>query len=206
MISDAKLYGILDLGYVAGADAVAMADRMLAGGIDVLQLRAKKVSEAEILALGRALAPRCREAGVPFILNDYPHLVPETGADGAHIGQDDGPIEIARAAAGPGAIIGRSTHCLAQARAAWAEGADYIGFGPLFSTPTKPDYTPIGTGDIETVFRETPVPAFCIGGIKRENLSVVVAAGAQRVVVVSGILLAADAAGYIADCKAALGA
>jgi thiamine-phosphate pyrophosphorylase len=141
---------------------------------------------------------------VPFILNDFPHLVPETGADGAHIGQDDGPLEIARAAAGPGAIIGRSTHSLAQARAAWAEGADYLGFGPLFATPTKPDYTPIGTEDIATVFREAPVPVFCIGGIKRENLAVIVAAGARRVVVVSGILLAADVAGYIADCKAAL--
>jgi thiamine-phosphate pyrophosphorylase len=204
MLSDARLYGILDLGYVAGADALAMADRMLAGGIDVLQLRAKNSTEAEILALGRALAPRCREAGVPFILNDYPHLVLETGADGAHIGQDDGPIEIARAAAGTGAIIGRSTHSLAQAQAAWAEGADYIGFGPLFATPTKPDYTPIGTEDIATVFRESPVPVFCIGGIKRENLPAVVAAGARRVVVVSGILLATDVAGYIADCKGAL--
>jgi len=206
MLSDAKLYGILDLGYVAGADALAMEDRMLVGGIDVLQLRAKKATEAEVLALGRVLAPCCREAGVPFILNDYPHLVPETGADGAHIGQDDGPIEIARAAAGAGAIIGRSTHSLAQAQAAWAEGADYIGFGPLFATPTKPDYTPIGTEDIATVFRDSPVPVFCIGGIKRENLPAVVAAGARRVVVVSGILLAADVAGYIADCKAALGA
>jgi thiamine-phosphate pyrophosphorylase len=204
MISDARLYGILDLGYVTGGDALAMADRMLAGGIDVLQLRAKKSSEAEILELGRELAPRCRTAGVPFILNDFPRLVPETGADGAHIGQDDGPLEAARAAAGAGAIIGRSTHSLAQARAAWAEGADYLGFGPLFATPTKPDYTPIGTADIATVFREAPVPVFCIGGIKRENLPAVVAAGARRVVVVSGILLAADVAGYIADCKAAI--
>ncbi|MDD5199907.1 MAG: thiamine phosphate synthase [Terrimicrobiaceae bacterium] len=200
----ARLYGILDLGYVSADRASGLADRMLAGGIDILQLRAKESSETEILALGRQLSPRCRAARVPFILNDHPHLVPATGADGVHIGQDDGPIAAARALAGPQAIVGRSTHSLAQARAAWAEGADYIGFGPLFATPTKPEYAPIGTADIAAVFRESTVPVFCIGGIKRENLPGVVAAGAERVVVVSGILLAGDVAAYVADCKAAL--
>lgn len=204
-LSDARLYGILDLGYVPMAGALDMAVRLLRGGVDVLQLRAKAASEDEIVALGRALAPACRAADVPFILNDHPHLVPVTGADGVHVGQDDGPIAAARAAAGPGAIVGRSTHSLAQARAAFAEGADYIGFGPLFATPTKPDYAPIGTADIAAVFAGAPGPVFCIGGIKRENLPAVVAAGAQRVVVVSGILQAADPEAYIADCRRALG-
>lgn len=205
-ISDARLYGILDLGYVAASTATSMATRMIQGGIDILQLRAKGVPESDIRALGIEVAGLCRAAGVPFIINDYPHLVRELGADGAHIGQDDGPIEVAREAAGPGAIIGRSTHSLEQARAGWAEGADYIGFGPLFATPTKPDYTPIGMGDIAAAFQASPVPVFCIGGIKRENLPDIVAAGATRAVVVSGILLAEDVGAYIADCKRALGA
>lgn len=200
-----RLYGILDLGYVARGDALAMAERLLAAKVDVLQLRAKNVDPPVIVSLGRELTPLCRAAGVPFILNDHPRLVPETGADGVHVGQDDGPIEAARAAAGAGKIVGRSTHSVAQARAAWAEGADYIGFGPLFATPTKPDYAPIGIEDIAIVQRESPVPVFCIGGIKRENLPRVVAAGARRVVVVTGLLHAENVSAYAADCREALG-
>jgi thiamine-phosphate pyrophosphorylase len=114
-----------------------------------------------------------------------------------HIGQDDGPIAGARAAAGSGKLVGRSTHSLAQARAARAEGADYLGFGPLFATPTKPDYPAIGLEDIAQAHAEVPDrPIFCIGGIKLENLAEVIAAGARRVVIVSGILLAPDVAAY----------
>jgi thiamine-phosphate pyrophosphorylase len=201
MISDARLYGILDLGYVAAKSAVKMAERMLAGGIDVIQLRAKHSSEEEIIDIGHEVALRCRTVKVPFIINDFPGLVGPTWANGVHIGQEDGPLKVARVAAGPNAIVGRSTHSLEQARAAWEEGADYIGFGPLFATPTKPDYVPIGTGDIARVLRESPVPVFCIGGIKRGNLAEVIAAGARRVVVVSGILQADEVERYVADCK-----
>lgn len=197
----ARLYGILDLGYLPSSGALPMLDRMLAGPIDVIQLRAKGVPEDTIVRLGREVAARCRAASVPFIINDHPHLVPVTGANGVHIGQDDGPIADARAAAGRAAIVGRSTHSLEQARAAWEEGADYIGFGPLFATPTKPDYVPIGLEDVATVNRESPVPVFCIGGIKSGNLPEVIAAGARRVVIVSGILKAPDPAGYAAACQ-----
>lgn len=199
-LSQARLYGILDLGYVAPADALAMGDRLLTAGVQVLQLRAKRTSESEIAAVGRALAPRCRAVGVPFILNDHPHLVPEIAADGVHIGQDDGSIQVAREAAGEGRIVGRSTHSVEQARAAWAEGADYIGFGPLFATPTKPEYPPIGLADIAEVESASPVPVFCIGGVKRENLPQILAAGGRRVVIVTGLLHADDALAYGADC------
>ena len=102
-----------------------------------------------------------------------------------------------RAKAGEGKLAGRSTHSLEQARAARDEGADYLGFGPLFATPTKPDYRPIGLEDIARVHAEvTGRPIFCIGGVKLENLPEVIAAGARRVVIVSGLLLAEDVAGY----------
>ena len=205
MLSHARLYGILDLGSIASGGALEMAGRLLAARVDVLQLRAKRSSESEIADLGCRLSPFCRAAGVPFILNDHPHLVSVTGADGVHIGQDDGPLDAARRAAGAGKIVGRSTHSLEQARAAWAEGADYIGFGPLFATPTKPDYTPIGLADIAVAEAESPVPVFCIGGIKLENLSKVTAAGARRVVIVTGLLHAGDASAYAADCRSILG-
>jgi thiamine-phosphate pyrophosphorylase len=194
MTDDQKLYCILDLGYVAGADAAAVAKSLLDGGADLLQLRAKNHDSATIGRVARVLLPLCRAAGVPFILNDHPALAAEIGADGAHLGQDDGPLAAARLTMGPGKLIGRSTHSLAQARAALAEGFDYIGFGPLFATPTKPGRPAIGLQDITAMEREVGrhIPAFCIGGIHRANLAEVVAAGARRVVIVSDILLAAD--------------
>ena len=206
-LANARLYGILDLGYVAAADAPEAARRMVAGGVDVLQIRAKGALAPEVLALAAAVHPFTAEADVPLIINDHPFLVPRAGADGAHIGQDDGPIGAARARAGAGKIVGRSTHSVAQALAARDEGADYLGFGPLFATPTKPDYWPIGLEDIARVHAGvTDRPIFCIGGIKRENLEEVIAAGGRRVVIVSGILQAADVEGYTRVAKELLNA
>jgi thiazole synthase len=118
----------------------------------------------------------------------------ELGADGVHIGQEDGAIYDVRSRIGADMIIGRSTHSLAQAKQALADGADYIGYGPLFPTPTKAGRLAIGLGDIAEMEREvgSRIPAFCIGGIKPDNLSEVLAAGARRCVVVSHLLLAAD--------------
>ena len=200
-LQEAKLYGILDLGYVSKGDTLAMARAMLDGGVQLLQLRAKNESSQEVRSMACDLAPLCRAHDVPFLLNDHPALVLETGADGAHVGQDDMSVAEARALAGEEAIIGKSTHSLAQALAARQEGPDYIGFGPLFATPTKPDYTPIGLTEIREVRRVVSLPVFCIGGIKRENLSTVLAAGAQRVVIVSGILRARDPQGYCRACR-----
>jgi thiamine-phosphate pyrophosphorylase len=205
-LAAARLYGILDLGYTAREEAARVTCSLLEGGVQVLQLRAKALPAAEFLALARDLAPLCRAAGVPFVLNDHPELVGAAGADGAHIGQDDGSLAEARRLAGPEALIGRSTHSPDQARAAAAEGADYLGFGPLFATPTKPDYRPIGTADIAAVHAEIALPIFCIGGIKAENLAAVLAAGARRVVIVSGLLLADNIAGYAAACRRMLDA
>jgi thiamine-phosphate pyrophosphorylase len=193
-----RLYGILDLGYVAAADAVEIGRRLLAGGVDILQIRAKEAAPALIARLATELRPLARAAGVPLIINDFPALA-AAGADGVHIGQDDGPIADARAAAGPGKLVGRSTHSLAQACAARAEGADYLGFGPLFATPTKPAYPAIGLAEIARVHAAVPDrPIFCIGGIKIENLAEVIAAGARRVVIVSGLLQAVDVTSYAA--------
>jgi thiamine-phosphate pyrophosphorylase len=106
----------------------------------------------------------------------------------------------ARQLAGPGALVGKSTHSVAQALATAQEQPDYIGFGPLFATPTKPDYRPIGLADIEEVHRRLDIPIFCIGGIKLENLPTVLASGASRCVIVSGILQAENVSGYCREC------
>lgn len=193
-IADATLYGILDLGYVPGEDAARVAGALLAGGAGVLQLRAKGHDLGTMRRLAAVLQPLCRGAGVPFIVNDFPDLAAELDADGVHIGQDDGSYADARAVVGAGKIIGRSTHSLEQARAALAEGFDYIGFGPLFPTPTKLGRPGIGLGDIARMEREvgSEIPAFCIGGIRRSHLDEVLTAGARRVVIVSDLLTADD--------------
>lgn len=190
----ARLYAIVDLGYVAETEAVNVTAALIEGGAGLLQLRAKGHDTATIRRLAENLIPLCRAAGVPFILNDFPKLAGELGADGVHIGQDDGTLAAAREIIGAGKIIGRSTHSLEQARAALAEGFDYIGFGPLFPTPTKQGRPGIGLENIRTMEAEvgSQIPVFCIGGIKRTNLSEVLAAGAQRVVIVSDLLTAAD--------------
>jgi thiamine-phosphate pyrophosphorylase len=200
-LQGAGLYGILDLGYVSEEDALAVARKMLEGGVQLLQLRAKGRSPQEIRPIARDLSRFCSVHQVPFILNDHPELVPETGADGAHVGQDDVSVAEARTLAGEHAIVGKSTHSLAQALAAGKEGPDYIGFGPLFATPTKPDYPPIGLNEIMQAHRLVSLPVFCIGGIKRENLPEVLAAGARRVVIVSGILKAPDPQAYCKACR-----
>lgn len=211
-IADATLYGIIDLGYVAATDAARVAREMITGGVDVLQLRAKGVDEVEVEDLGRELIGITEPAGIPLIINDFPQIVPSLGAQGAHVGQDDYEVEDARWRAGrsldvelPPVLIGKSTHSVEQAVAAQAAGADYIGFGPLFPTPTKAGRPAIGLGEIRKVHELVTIPIFCIGGIKLENLREVIDAGAQRVVIVSGILQAPDVAAYCREAKALLG-
>ena len=199
-LQNARLYGILDLGYVEKANAISTTKLLLEGGIDILQLRAKKTPKPEILALAKELAPLAAAAGVPFVINDFPEIAAACQAPGCHVGQDDGPLPDT-------AITGRSTHSLEQAEAAAKEGADYIGFGPLYATQTKPGRKPIGLEDIAEVHRRLPqnFPIFCIGGIAQgTTLPEVIAAGARRVVIVSALLKANDIPAEIQAIKAQL--
>ena len=159
-LSACRLYGILDLGYVARAEARRVAAAMLEGGVDILQLRAKNLSLAEIATLAGELHKETSAAGAPLVINDHAEIACEVGAEGVHVGQDDLSVNEARAIAAERRFespavasqplrVGKSTHSLEQAKRAVAEGADYIGWGPLFATPTKPDYLPIGLGEIE---------------------------------------------------------
>lgn len=200
-LSRSRLYGILDLGYVEMSNARRIAEALVAGGVDLLQLRAKNHSTAEIEKLGHELRSVTAGKSVPLIINDHPRIARNIEADGVHLGQDDLPIAEARKIVGPECAIGRSTHSVDQAIRAFCEGADYIGFGPIFATPTKPDYSPIGLEEIARVHESVRIPIFCIGGIKLENLPNVIEAGARRVVIVSGLLQATDPAEYARSAR-----
>ena len=204
-LSECRLYGILDLGYVEASDALRVTNAMIEGGVDVIQMRGKRQSIDELTDMAAVLHNLSSQSSTPLIANDHAEVARRVAVEGVHIGQDDASIEMVRAAVGREILVGKSTHSLAQASAAQEEGADYIGFGPLFATPTKPDYRPIGLQDIEQVHREVSAPIFCIGGIKLENLEQVIAAGAQRVVIVSGLLEAPDIAKYAREARRLLG-
>jgi thiamine-phosphate pyrophosphorylase len=208
-LKSARFYAILDTGYVAPDHLYHVAREIVRGGVDVIQFRAKGWAQAQVVRLGRGLreiipAIDAATPGPLFILNDHPGLVEEIGADGVHVGQDDLSVDTAREQAGAEVLIGKSTHSLQQAIAAEREGPDYIGVGPLFATPTKPDYVPVGLELIGQVAAKVRVPQFCIGGVNEKTLASVLVTGARRVVIVSDLLKSDDIPAYCARVRAAL--
>jgi len=186
----------VDLSYVNIADAAGITEAMIEGGVDLVQLRGKQRSIDELVDLAAQLHKVTSRFSTPLIVNDHAEIAAKVPVEGVHVGQDDDSIDVARKKTGRNLFIGKSTHNFEQAVAAQHEGADYIGFGPIFATPTKPDYQPIGLKQIESVHRAVALPIFCIGGIKIDNLEQVIAAGARRVAIVSGLLKAPDIVEY----------
>jgi thiamine-phosphate pyrophosphorylase len=200
-LSDCRLYGILDLSYVGTEDAARVVKAMIDGGVDLIQLRGKQRSIDELVDLAIQLHEVTSRFATPMIVNDHAEIAAKVPVEGVHLGQDDDSIAIARKKTGRDVLVGKSTHNFEQALAAQHEGADYIGFGPIFATPTKPDYQPIGLKQVERLHRDVALPIFCIGGIKIDNLEQVIAAGARRVAIVSGLLKTPDIAEYARACK-----
>ena len=198
------IYGIVDLGYVKPDAVTEMTKKLVRGGIDLLQLRAKGVPMDEVQRFAQVMVAITQPAGVPFILNDYPQLLVDVPAEGCHLGQEDGSIADARRVAGRPIIVGRSTHSIEQAITAEKEGADYIGYGPLFPTPTKPDAVAVGLSGLRKLHAQVRIPIFCIGGIKENNLRKVTEAGAERVCIVSDLLTAPDPYAKVRAVKADL--
>ena len=195
-LSECRLYGILDLSYVDDADTVAVAEAMIKGGVDLIQLRGKERTINELVDLAAELHELTARSSTPLIVNDHAEIAKKVPVEGVHVGQEDDSIEVVRQKAGRELLVGKSTHSLKQAMAAQREGADYIGFGPIFATPTKPDYAPIGLSDIKRVHTEVSLPIFCIGGLSIDNLQSVIDAGAKRVVMVSALLKAHSIVDY----------
>jgi thiamine-phosphate pyrophosphorylase len=187
-----QLYVIVDRQAAKERDLLKVALGAIRGGADVVQLRDKTASTAGFRQTALQLRALTQASRIPLILNDRTDLVEAVGADGVHLGQDDLSIAEARRLLGPGRLIGRSTHSLEQALDAQAQGADYIGVGPIFSTPTKPTYPSIGTALIRTVAARVHIPRVCIGGIDLSNLEEVLKAGAECVAVVRALCAAED--------------
>ncbi len=186
------LYAIVDPERCAGRDPLEVAEAILRGGCAVLQLRAKRMPDRERLALMRALRERAHARDVAFVVNDRPDLALLAGADGLHLGQDDVAIADARRIVGA-MWIGRSTHDLAQARAAIEEGADLIGFGPVFATRSKENPDPVvGLERLAEVVRSVPVPVVAIGGIGEVDAARVRATGAPLAACISALGEASD--------------
>jgi len=199
-----QCYAITDQASAKGRDDAAVAEALLRGSSSCLQYRAKKVPAREQWRMAGILRRLTREAGALFIVNDRVDLALEAGADGVHLGQDDTPLpaarSLARRAGRPDLIIGLSTHSLEQARAAEAEGADYIGFGPVYATLTKENNVPpVGTAALASVLEAVAVPVVAIGGIKLGRLAALAALGARHCAIVTALCSAEDVAAAAAE-------
>ncbi len=177
-------------------DLAARVEAAVRGGVDVVQLRDKRASAGAregLLPLAEELRGICAREGALFTVNDDVELARLSEADGVHVGAEDEPVARAREILGPDAVVGRSTGTVGEAREAVRDGADYLGVGTVFATPTKPDADVEGLALVRRVARaELSLPWFAIGGITRETAPEVVAAGAPGLAVVRAILDARD--------------
>lgn len=186
-------------------DLAARVEAAVRGGVDVVQLREKRAAE-QLLSLAENLREICARGGALFTVNDDVELARLSGADGVHLGQEDETTARAREILGPGVVVGRSASSVVEAREAVREGADYLGVGTVFATPTKPDAQVAGLALVEEVAREgLPLPWFAIGGITPETAPEVAAAGAPGFAVVRAILDAEDPESAARELRSLLG-
>jgi len=207
-LAQCRLYGFIDTSYVDESDPGEVARELIAGGVDIIQVRAKECSHTERVDLAMRIVSAAFQYGVPVIVNDDIEAAFETGADGVHLGHLDwAAIPRAERADRLAAmrIVGRSTHSLEEALAAERDGADYIGVGPVFPTATKPGARPVGVELVREIASKVKIPFFAIGGITLDNVGHVLEAGATRIAIVSAILKTADHTETAAAFKQQLG-
>jgi thiamine-phosphate diphosphorylase len=185
------LYLIIDQELLTISPEQAML-RAMRGGVRLFQYRSKHGTRKDIYETASALKHIAERERACFIINDHADIAAALDADGVHLGQDDLPIAAARKLLGSERIIGISTHSIEQARAAEAEGADYIGFGPIFATATKDSGEVQGTARLSLIKREVSIPIVAIGGIDQYTIRDVFQAGADSAAVISAVLRSDD--------------
>lgn len=193
-----RLYAVTDRAWVGAQTLPQQVEAALKGGATCMQLREKHLDDAAIRAEALEISALCKQYHVPFILNDNVALAAECGADGVHLGQEDMDPAQARRILGPDAIIGVSAHSVAEAKAAVAAGADYLGCGAMFATTTKTDTTTLPKETLRAICEAVPVPVVAIGGIHKENLLSLADCGEAGVALVSAIFAAKD---IEAECR-----
>lgn len=193
-----RLYAVTDRAWVGAQTLPQQVEAALKGGATCVQLREKHLDDAAIRAEALEISALCKQYRVPFILNDNVALAAECGADGVHLGQEDMDPAQARRILGPDAIIGVSAHSVAEAKAAVAAGADYLGCGAMFATTTKTDTTTLPKETLRAICEVVPVPVVAIGGIHKENLLSLADCGEAGVALVSAIFAAKD---IEAECR-----
>jgi thiamine-phosphate pyrophosphorylase len=198
-LADCRLYTFVDTAYLHGRAPEMIAQQLCNGGSDLIQLRAKKSSPEEIRRMAEKILPITKRAGVGLVINDFPDIARDLGAELCHLGQEDFfdagykrtdelPIKDSKLK------IGLSTHSPEQARRAVEAQADYVAIGPVFATGTKPGRTPVTLEYVRWAAANVTIPWFAIGGIDLKNIGDVLAAGAKRICVVSAILNAPEMA------------
>ncbi|MFZ0247439.1 thiamine phosphate synthase [Candidatus Binatus sp.] len=175
-----------------GHEPVSLAETILAAGVRIMQLRLKDAPGRDFLAAARAIAGLCRRRGAILIVNDRVDIAMLADAHGAHLGQQDLPLEAARRIAGPDKIIGISTHTVEQARAAENGGADYVGFGPMYSGGLKNIAAGMGLDNLRAIRAAVRIPIVAIGGITEARVPETLAAGADAAAIITDVVNAPD--------------
>ena len=184
------LYVIIDTQALEGRSHIEVANQVIRGGAKTIQLRDKLRSKKELLLIAQQLRKLCTEHNVLFIMNDYLDLALAADADGLHLGQNDLPLPVARKLLPMDKILGGSVTTLEQATAAESEGADYIGVGSIYPTTSKETAKVVGLETLRQIRQGVTLPLVAIGGITKDNVAEVMAAGADSVAVISAIVQA----------------
>ncbi|MFN3966675.1 MAG: thiamine phosphate synthase [Endomicrobiia bacterium] len=183
---------VLVKGLYCITDSIDNLEDICKGKADIVQLRVKNISDREIFLLGKRIKEIVKRYNVLFFINDRIDIALSLGADGVHVGQDDLPVkELKRLLRGYSRIrnfiIGVSTHSISEAIQAEKDGADYISFGPIFKSPTKPELKPVGLDLLKEVRQKVKIPVVAIGGINEKNIEEIKKTGVNSVAVISAI-------------------
>jgi thiamine-phosphate pyrophosphorylase len=187
-VFSSPLYWIADASLAGDRPLVELAEAGIEAGLRVFQYRDKTRSQRDQYPIALALADLARRSGSTFLINDDIDLALVVNAHGVHLGQDDFPVAEARRILGRKMLIGCSAHTIDQAKAAEADGADYLGVGPIYESTTKMARAPLGCGTLREICGEVGIPVYAIGGITVDRCGEVLAAGAKGVAVASGLL------------------
>lgn len=200
------LYAVTDDAWLNGRTLASCVAQALEGGATFVQLRDKHATTAELVEQARTILPLCRASGVPFVINDDVEAARRSGADGVHVGQSDAACADARAALGPNAIVGVSASTVGEALAAQAAGADYLGVGAVFGTPTKTDAQVTGIDGLAAICAAVDIPTVAIGGLNERTIPALAGSGTDGVAVVSAIFAAPDIASATRNLRATVAA